>query len=44
MKVKRGECEAHKLERKPQAKVTDFVLTQLYSIDDIRTFLAILLE
>ena len=33
MKVKRGECEAHKTHRKPQAKVVEFVLTSVYSID-----------
>ncbi len=44
MKVKRGECEAHKLHRKPQAKVVEFVLSTVYSLDEIKTFLQIVFE
>ena len=44
MKVKRDECEAQKLARRPQIRAVDYVLQSLFSMEEIKTFLSIILD
>lgn len=43
MKIKKEECEAHRTLRKPQFKILEYVMTKMFGIEQLKSFLSIVL-